>query len=69
MNGKLISYEITINHVNGRTIVVYNSFKSIIDIIKNYTQYNDVKNMKIKPDIFSKNEELKIAAYISQYLG
>lgn len=65
----MTTYEITVNYANGRNVVIYNSFESIIDMIKNYTQYNDVKNMKVKPNTFLKDEKLKIATYISQYLG
>ena len=52
------SYEITINYANGKDIVVYNSFENIIDMIKNYTRYNNVKNIKVRPSIFLKDKKL-----------
>lgn len=69
MEKRAAIYKIAISYANGRDVVIYNSFESITDMIKNYTQYNDVKNMRVKPNSFLKDEKLKIATYISQYLG
>lgn len=56
MKKEMISYKITINYVNGESMIVYNSFKNVLDIIKNYALYRDVKSIKVNQNIFSNNK-------------